>query len=466
MDKDRISKIFDNKIIFMTGGTGFMGKVFIERLLRDTNVKKILILIRSKKSKSCEERLKEFFDDPLFNKLKETKSIIQIFAKIHTISGDCSEPFLNISPTDRELIIKNANFIFHFAATVKFTEKFKTAIILNVRGTYEILKLANECQNLSLFCHLSTAFCHMDQKILYEKFYASPVDPFKMIEIAENLNENEVEEKLKSFLSTDIPNSYIFTKALSEALIVKENDKIKLPVVICRPAVVTSTYSNPIAGWTDNLNGPCGLIIAAGSGILRVFHEKKDFGFNSIPVDFSINQLMMSCWNFLENEKINFEPQFVNFQCLEENMLQLYVKYFSATALMLPFSKILWYPRVMKTGNFLTFYLMTTFYHWIPAIFIDFFMLLSGNKPFLFKVHEKISKELKCLQPFLKNRWIFDDTKIKEIVTKLNKSEAEKYGSIKIDGEFYILNFWDGVRKFLMKQDENSIADARKSLKK
>jgi thioester reductase-like protein len=50
-----------------------MGKVFIERLLRDTKVKKILILIRTKKDKSAEVRLEELFNDPVsqFNLIHE-----------------------------------------------------------------------------------------------------------------------------------------------------------------------------------------------------------------------------------------------------------------------------------------------------------------------------------------------------------------------------------------------------------
>jgi fatty acyl-CoA reductase len=119
---------------------------------------------------------------------------------------------------------------------------------MNVRGTREMLQLAGECRQLSLFCHLSTAFCHLDEKVLHERSYDAPADPRTMIELAEQCSEEEVEAKLKQFLGRDIPNSYIFTKALTEAMIVGENEKLQLPIVICRPAVVTSSYCNPIAG--------------------------------------------------------------------------------------------------------------------------------------------------------------------------------------------------------------------------
>lgn len=43
--------------------TGFMGKVFLERLLRTTEVAKIYILVRPKRGKTSKERLVELLDN-------------------------------------------------------------------------------------------------------------------------------------------------------------------------------------------------------------------------------------------------------------------------------------------------------------------------------------------------------------------------------------------------------------------
>lgn len=60
---DRISETFTNARIFITGGSGFMGKIFIEKILRVTKVEKIFLLLRGKKSKNPKQRLMEIFDD-------------------------------------------------------------------------------------------------------------------------------------------------------------------------------------------------------------------------------------------------------------------------------------------------------------------------------------------------------------------------------------------------------------------
>lgn len=50
------------KIFFTTGGTGFMGKILLEKLVRSLpKLKNIYLLMRPKKGKKIQERLDEFF---------------------------------------------------------------------------------------------------------------------------------------------------------------------------------------------------------------------------------------------------------------------------------------------------------------------------------------------------------------------------------------------------------------------
>lgn len=53
------------------------------------------------------------------------------------------------------------------------------------------------------------------------------------------------------------PNSYIYTKAIAESLILKESSNI--PCVIVRPSIVGASWQEPFPGWIDNFNGPTGL---------------------------------------------------------------------------------------------------------------------------------------------------------------------------------------------------------------
>jgi fatty acyl-CoA reductase len=63
---DRIAQTFANKTVLLTGGTGFVGKVLLEKLLRSCPaVGKVYVLVRSKKEKEPHLRLKEVFKDPV-----------------------------------------------------------------------------------------------------------------------------------------------------------------------------------------------------------------------------------------------------------------------------------------------------------------------------------------------------------------------------------------------------------------
>lgn len=189
--------------------------------------------------------------------------------------------------------------IFHFAATVRFTEKFKRAIELNVRGTREMLSVSKTCKNLKLFCHISTSYSHLEEKILLEQFYSTSVDPHEALKIAETHDEAQTEEIYTKQLSKTIPNSYVFTKALAETLIVES----KLPILICRPAIVVQTYKTPFSGWTDNLNNFTGLIATGCMGIMRNLHCTGENGLNCVPVDYAISNVMAASWNYLKVPK-------------------------------------------------------------------------------------------------------------------------------------------------------------------
>lgn len=53
------------------------------------------------------------------------------------------------------------------------------------------------------------------------------------------------------------PNTYTYTKALAEHLLLEECGGI--PLAIVRPTIVTAAMNEPIPGWVDNLNGPTGM---------------------------------------------------------------------------------------------------------------------------------------------------------------------------------------------------------------
>lgn len=96
-------------------------------------------------------------------------SIEAILSKTEVINGNCEELDVGISAEDRQFIIENITQIFHFAATIRFDEAMKKAVLMNTRGSREMLKLALECKKLEIYGHMSTAYCHLHVQFLLEQ---------------------------------------------------------------------------------------------------------------------------------------------------------------------------------------------------------------------------------------------------------------------------------------------------------
>ena len=67
----KVRDFYNDKCMLITGVTGFVGKVLLEKLLATIpRIGKLYIMIRAKKNMSLNERLhKEIFGSPLFEPL-------------------------------------------------------------------------------------------------------------------------------------------------------------------------------------------------------------------------------------------------------------------------------------------------------------------------------------------------------------------------------------------------------------
>lgn len=75
------------------------------------------------------------------------------------------------------------------AATVRFDEKLKTAVAINVQGPREIIELCKRMQNLKAAVHVSTAYAQCAYKYIEERFYPAPLDFDKLVTLTDSLPE-------------------------------------------------------------------------------------------------------------------------------------------------------------------------------------------------------------------------------------------------------------------------------------
>lgn len=84
----------------------------------------------------------------MYERLREEKP--DFLDNVVLIEGDTGLIDLGISMVNRETLIDNVNVVFHGAATVRFDEKLRQAVNINVRGTKLMLLFAKQMKNLKV----------------------------------------------------------------------------------------------------------------------------------------------------------------------------------------------------------------------------------------------------------------------------------------------------------------------------
>ncbi|TMW48065.1 hypothetical protein DOY81_006856, partial [Sarcophaga bullata] len=268
-----ISDFYKNSTILITGGTGFVGKVLIQKLLRSFDVQKIYMLIRCKNNMTVEQRLEEFLNESIFDGIRNENSLA--LKKVHPVRANFNALDLDIDPNERSMLCNEVSIVFNVVASVKFNEKIGDAIDINVLGTKKILDLAMEMKNLKSFVHISTLYCNCNLKSIEEKM--------------SRIFDDETLEKFRTCLVGEMPNTYTMTKKCAENLV--NHRAFYLPAGIFRPPI------EPMPGWTDNLYGPSGLCTWTARGLVRCIYGNSKCKANMVPADYCVNAMIASAWD-------------------------------------------------------------------------------------------------------------------------------------------------------------------------
>ncbi|XP_065369885.1 putative fatty acyl-CoA reductase CG5065 isoform X1 [Calliphora vicina] len=460
-----VQEYYKGKTVFITGASGFMGKVLLEKLLYSCHeLKEIIIICRPKRGKTPESRLEDMFKLPIFQRIKEERP--HVLKKVTIYQGDVTYEMLGLSGDNLKHVADNTNIVFHMAATLKLEGNLKDAIDMNLAGTRRALDVAKQMKNLEAFVHLSTAFCNCDQEVMYEKVYDFPHKPEDLMRLAEWMDLKTLENVTPELLKPH-PNTYTYSKRLAE-LFIRDHYET-MPVIIARPSIVSPAAYEPLRGWVDNLNGPTGLMIGCGKGVIRsVLVDMKNKS-EVIPVDYAINGLIVIPYEFNKGKKPAEIPVYNITNAEHRKMLGgTVIEMSKRINKEYPFNAGLWYPNPTVTTNKLYHKFNVMMFHWLPAYFLDFLMLIFGQKRFMIKVQNKISTGLDVLQFFTLHAWSFKSDNYGALWKNLTAKDKEIFNmdmDPKETEEEYMINCAKGARQFILKEKLEDLPKARLHLK-
>ncbi|XP_057659739.1 putative fatty acyl-CoA reductase CG8306 [Diorhabda carinulata] len=417
-----VVEFFEGKTIFVTGATGFIGKVLIEKLLRSCpGIKQIYVLLRPKKGSGIEERLNKLKESTIFDLIRKNNP--EVLNKVIGIKGDVSELNLGLSDSDRQLLVDNVNIIYHSAASVRFDDFLEDSIILNVRGTREISQLALDLKNPTIFVHISTAYSNTHQYELEERLYPPYGDWRDAILLAETCDKELLHIMTEKYIYPHV-NTYTFAKGLGEQ-VVNDMCKGKMQTIITRPSIVVNTLEEPIPGWNDNLNGPLALMTASGKGILRVALTKREYTLNYVPVDIVIKGIILATYNNTKKNNKNEVEVYNITQCTFNTTQGKFFSMAQGISLRKPLPNLLWYPDLKLTACFYNYYIQFILFHILPGFSLDLLLRLIGRKAMVVRILRKIFMVMYVLKHFVLKNYSFKNDKMIEMQKKLKEEERD-----------------------------------------
>ncbi|XP_044961699.1 fatty acyl-CoA reductase 1-like [Hordeum vulgare subsp. vulgare] len=320
LNEQKITQYFKNKNILITGSTGLLGKVLLEKILRvQPDVKKIYLPVRAVDSVAAKERVDtEVVGNELFGILREKHGdMFQSFTveKIVPFAGDVMYEDFGIDVvTLRELqLTEDLEIIINAAATTNFCERYDVALGVNVVGVKHMCNFAKKCPNLDVLLHISTAYVAGEkQGLVQERLFKDG----ETLRAGTHLNidiELSIAKDLKKKLETDVdmsskamkelglsrarhfgwPNTYVFTKTMGEMilsqLLRREDD---IPVVIVRPSIITSILNDPLPGWIQGTRTIDKFLISYAKQNLPCALGDLDLTMDVIPSNMVVNAII------------------------------------------------------------------------------------------------------------------------------------------------------------------------------
>ena len=154
-----LDQIFRHRRILLTGGTGFLGKVFLLLMLRHhPEVERIYLLIRGDQRSSLNRFRREILDSPVMTPLRQqlgSRFERYIEDKIAVVPGDITNPGLlsqGAEPFKRDSL----DAVVHSAGLVNFEASLAKAMEVNTTGVANVLDFCRKSGAAML--HISTCY--------------------------------------------------------------------------------------------------------------------------------------------------------------------------------------------------------------------------------------------------------------------------------------------------------------------
>ncbi|MES2615366.1 MAG: SDR family oxidoreductase [Bdellovibrionota bacterium] len=301
---------FSEKSIFIVGGSGFIGKVWLSMMLDFIpNFEKIYILVRSSRGKSAKARFAEIYaTSPVFTHLhnKYGPNALNV-NKLVVLEGDVTLSKFGLSNADYNNLVSQVDVTLNFAADLRFYAPLDEMLKANAEGPLNVAKFILASKKSKLL-HISTVYVAGAADGVVEESLSKQISPngtsFSAEEEFNWAKQEGLAARSRDATNTELtnigisraqrlgwPTTYTYTKALGEILLSEKISRERLSIF--RPSIVESAEKYPFPGWNEDFNGTAPYVQLLSSRY-RVIVGKPQNKLDVIPVDYVVKGLFIA----------------------------------------------------------------------------------------------------------------------------------------------------------------------------
>lgn len=308
-----VARAFAGKRVLITGTTGFIAKVVLEKLVRDVpGIASIVVLLRGNAAHpTASQRFHaEVLSSSVFDHLRRTdpQRLRDAVARMRFVTGEITEPGFGLNKQDFTELAGEIDVIVNVAASVNFREELDRALAINALALHDITRLARLGGGTPLVqvstCYVNgyhrgviaeeiapPALVRMQKHIEgYYKVDALIADlQHKVEQVKRRVTDPQAQSRalidlgIRESQSRGWNDTYTFTKWLGEQIAAREMSGATLTIV--RPAIVESAWRDPQPGWIEGMKVGDAIVLAYARGKTSLFPARLDGIADIVPVD-------------------------------------------------------------------------------------------------------------------------------------------------------------------------------------
>jgi nucleoside-diphosphate-sugar epimerase len=310
------------KRVLLTGTTGFLAKVVLEKLIRTVpDLGGVILLIRGDGTGDARERfVRQIAASSIFDPLRAERGawLERFFAeKVECVTGEVSASHFGLGAGRFMELAAATHLVINAAASVNFREPLDQALLINTLSLQHVTALARAAD--APLVQVSTCYVNgyrrgdmLEDVVHPAGRVAIPRGPdghYEVEALAERLlrkvdrvksrvsDPRQQEQALTALGIREAKrhgwnDTYTFTKWMGEQLAMRAMQGRALSIV--RPSIIESTMESPAPGWLEGVKVADAVILAYARGRTSFFPARPEGIIDVIPADLVANAILMA----------------------------------------------------------------------------------------------------------------------------------------------------------------------------